>query len=796
MVNRILSFSFIFLMLGSSIVLANNQITDRTVKKATAVRVNPKPPEIDGILNDEVWKNTFVYEDFIQRDPVEGILPTEKTSFRIAYDEEAIYFGIECYDSEPNKIVSRLSRRDSWIEADWVSVSIDSHYDHQTGFWFSTYAEGSIMDGTYSNDSWRDNTWNGVWEVKTRIHDKGWTAEYKIPYHVLRFSPKEEYVWGMNVERYICRKKERDQWTLIRKDKPGLVSQFGILNGISNIHPPMHLEFIPYTMGRTILDDEKNYFGGIGTDIRHGITSGISFNATINPDFGQVEEDPSRLNLTAFEDFFPERRPFFVEGASIFQNFDYSIFHSRRIGKKPGYFALPEGIEEIKRPDSTTILFAGKLTGKTENKTSFGILNAVTAPEYAKVKGNKKQYLIEPLTNYFVSRLEKDIFDGTSKVGFFATAVNRKDADSAYTGALDCSLKFFKNKYQFTGTLAGSKKAEQKNGYISHLEFDKLGGWFNAEIGASAISPDLDINDIGFIRRGNLIRSWSRLMAYRNNQLGPFQQFDMESQGSLVWNYDGIRIRNGFDISSWGEFRNYWEFHLHYGKDFASMNDDDVFRGGVIIKKPSSYFIHGSIRTDDRKAICFNVRPEFVSLDDGLSYRRGLNLGMEIRPSSNIWFLIQPSYSHGFSYAQWIGNFDNRYIYGELDSKTLDLTTRASIYFTSNLSLEFYIQPFIAIGDFENVKELVRPQSYEFRSYMINENYDFHSRSLKGNTVLRWEFRPGSTLFIVWTQSRRFSPDIMTEEYLDFRPLDYLKDSFSDNGYNLFLIKLSYWIGV
>ncbi len=161
------------------------------------------------------------------------------------------------------------------------------------------------------------------------------------------------------------------------------------------------------------------------------------------------------------------------------------------------------------------------------------------------------------------------------------------------------------------------------------------------------------------------------------------------------------------------------------------MNDDDVFRGGVVVKKPSGYFIHGSIRTDDRKPICFSLRPELVSQDGGLSYRRGINLGMEIRPLSNIWLLIQPSYSHGFTYAQWIDNIDNRYVYGELDSKTLDLTTRASIYFTSNLSLELYIQPFIAIGDYENIKELVRPKSYEFSPYVLAENRDFSSSLIK-----------------------------------------------------------------
>lgn len=806
----ILCFCFFCFALNPVFIHAQDAQVSLPIKSATAVRIDPDPPEIDGVLDDEIWRTAPAHEGFLQQEPEEGKEATERTTFQIAYDEEAIYFGIQCYDSEPDEIVCYLTRRDGYVESDRISVQIDAHHDHQTGYWFSVYASGSISDGVLSNSGWPDSKWDSVWEVETKLHDQGWTAEYRIPYHVLRFNPKEEYIWGLNIERYISRKKERTQWVLKKIDEPGTISRFGHLEGIRGIHPPMHLELIPYAMGRVIREDENDYSGSIGADVRYDITSSISVNATVNPDFGQVEEDPSLLNLTAFEDYFPERRPFFVEGASVYRNLDYGLFHSRRVGRRPGYFDVPDDVEELERPSETTILGAAKITGKTESKTSFGIMEAVTAPEYATIKqeagGAESEFLIEPLTNYLVGRVTQDVLAGTSKIGLMTTAVNRRNAASAYTGALDWDLKFRKDTYGLSGTLAGSRAGDsddRKSGYISHIEFDKYGGWLTAEASLAAISPDLDINDIGFLRRSDVIESRGRLSARRNTPLGPLREVSIRAGSRGRWNYDGILLEKSVDSSASGELKNYWRLHLHFGRDFETLDDDDVRRDGPLIRSPANYFIHGSIDTDDRKAVSFRIRPSLWRHDDGSSYKYDVDMGLEIRPAPGMLFSLGPSFGHSFSDAQWVDRIEEEidgkevihYVYGELDSKTLDFTTRASVSFTPELSLELFLQPFIAIGDYENIKELVEPETYDFRPYSLDENKDFHRRSLKSNLVLRWEFRPGSTLFVVWSQSRSASLEDVTSDDLEFRPLDRLGSAFSDDGSNLFLIKVNYWFG-
>jgi len=757
-----------------------------------------------------MWQKVPVCANFLQRDPIEGEEATEKTTFQIAYDEEALYIGIRCHDREPDRIVSRLTRRDGETEADWVSVSLDPHHDRQTGCWFTVYASGSVNDGVYSSDTHEDEMWDGVWEVETSIDDQGWSAEYRIPYHVLRFSPRKEYVWGLNVARHISRKQEETHWSLIRKDQPGQVSQFGRLEGIRDITPPLQLEFTPYAMGRTIVDGGEDYFGAIGGDVRYGITSGTSLNATINPDFGQVEADPAQLNLTAFEDFFAERRPFFVEGASIFQvgERDLDLFYSRRIGRQPGRFEIPDDAEELDRPEATTILGALKLTGKTEGKTSFGILEAVTAPEYATIERTvegervREEFLIEPRTNYFVGRVKQDILDGTSSVGLLTTAVHRRAAPSAYMGAADWDLKFREETYNITGMLAGSRAGEsgdRKGGYIARLAFDKRGGWLEAEAGFAAFSPDVDFNDLGFLRRGDLIESESRLNFYRYTPLGPFRECDVSVRGSVEWNYDGLRRDSGLSVSSWGDLHSYWRVHLHLGREFAAMDDDDVRRGGLVIKSLAESWVHGQIETDERRMVSFSIRPEYRRHDGGRSNERGVRMSVEFRPLPSMWFSVGPEYSHRVTDAQWVEVEEAvksvQNVYGELDRRTLDFTTRARMSFTPELSLELFLQPFIAIGDYGNFKELVAPETYAFRPYPLGENRDFHRRSLKSNLVFRWEFLPGSTFFVVWSQSRSASLEDLTSEDLEFRPFDRLRSSFSDEGDNVFLTKISYWLG-
>jgi len=778
-------------------------------KMAMAMRSEGTPPRIDGVLDDEVWKTAPVSDDFLQRDPIEGVEVTERTAFQIVYDEEALYIGIRCYDSDPEGIISRLTRRDGETEADRVSVSLDPHYDRQTGFRFTVYASGSVRDGVYANDRDReDSAWDGVWEVETAIDSRGWVAEYRIPYYVLRFSPKEEYVWGLNIERHISRKQEVDHWSLIARDQPGWVSQFGRLEGIRDIHPPLHLSIVPYGMGRAIVDGGQDYSGRIGADVRYGLTSSISLNATINPDFGQVEADPATLNLTAFEDFFGERRPFFVEGASIFQGGDYNLFHSRRIGRSPRRFDIPGDAEELERSEATTVLGAVKLTGKTEGKTSFGILEAVTNREHARIARTvdgervKEDYEVEPLTNYFVGRVQQDILEGTSRIGLLTTAVHRRDAESAYAGGVDWDLKFNEEVYNVTGMLAGSRagaKGERKSGYIAQLEADKRGGWLEAEVGFAALSPDVDINDLGFLRRGDLVRSWVDLGFYRHAPLGPFLRFDTGVDLESEWNYDGLRLESGIGVSNWGDLRNFWRVHLHFGRDFAAMDDDDVRRGGVDIERLAENWVHAQVETDERKAISFSVRPEYRRHDGGRSHARGLRVSMELRPLPSMWFSIGPSYNHRIRDAQWVDLIEDasgwHYVYGELDSQTLDFTTRARMIFAPELSLELFLQPFIAIGDYGNTKELVEPKTYRFRPYELDGNRDFHRRSLRSNLVLRWEFSPGSTLFVVWSQSRSASLDDPTGDDLEFQPFGQLKDSFADDGDNVFLTKVSYWFG-
>ena len=637
-----------------------------------------------------------------------------------------------------------------------------------------------MTDGLVPETGWWDSTWDGVWEVKTQINENGWAAEYKIPFHILRFSPKDEYTWGLQIERYISRRKEQDHWRLVKRAEPGWASRFGDLTGIKDIHPSRHLELVPYAMGRTRLNDETEWWGNVGTDVQYGISSGVSLNATVNPDFGQVEADPASLNLSAYEEYFNERRPFFVKGARIFGNLDYYFFYSRRIGRRPGHFEIPNGATELSRPESTTILGATKVVGKTQGSTHFGIMEAVTAPEYAQIEemvnGKKieREFLIEPLTNHFAARINQDVLKGNSVIRLIMTAVNRQDFNSAYVGAVDWDVKFAKEKYQFTGTFAGSqagKPEERKSGYLAHLEFDKRGGWLSGETNFKMLSPDLEINDLGFLRRSNMLEWNYDLTAQKEKPFSIFRKATLGLYGWQAWNYDRTHISSYVEIWTDGRFKNYWDY--------------DLWVGRILMVR-------------------LELNPVFSWNDDRRSYDYNIDLSLRIRPTSNIDLSIGPSYAYQVKDAQWVdmveeeinGGVEKHYVYGELTSRTLDFTTRANISFTPTLSLQFYVQPFITIGDYTNFKELVEPKSYLFKPYPLNENRDFHRRSLRGNTVLRWEFRPGSTLFLVWSQSREMDLAQVGEADLEFRPFHRLRTSFTDAGSNIFLVKCRYWFGM
>ena len=797
-------------------------------KSIQAVRINPHAPILDGRLDDLVWQKAPKAGDFVQRDPDEGKAASEATSVQLAYDDEALYIAVMCYDSEPDKIVARLARRDRWVEADRVSVYINPHHDHKTGYYFSVGASGWFGDGVLFDDTDDDNTWDGVWQVKTALGDQGWSAEFKIPYHVLRFSPKQEYTWGLNVRRDISRKQERAFWVLVPKGESGWVSRFGHIEGIAGIKPPNHLEVLPFALGRSSFRPEDDggrelLFSAFGADLRYGLGPNVSLNATVNPDFGQVEADPAVLNLGVFETFFRERRPFFIEGNSIFNapgpgivgiGGPARLFHSRRIGKQPGRRELPDDSEVVDKPDNTTILAATKVSGKSGRGTAFGLVNAVTSPEDATIERTsrdpfsgaevktKEAFELEPLSNYFAGRVQQDVL-ANSTLGATLTAVNGRRFDPAYVGSVDGHFKWKDNAYRIFTRFSGSRAGqfdERGSGYEGTFYFSKFSGWLGGQFYADARSPGFEVNDLGFMNRNDRIQVGSHIYAEIHNPWALARRSGFNLNAWSHWNYDGLNLRQGVNFNSWHTLKNYWWFNFGLDRYFKSM-DDLATRGGPPMVQPAGIEYWVGLGTDDRKMFSLGFDVWGYRDDGGDSYGYWLWIGPELRPAANIEIDISPTYNYQRRFAQWIENADSdgdgeddRYIFGELENQVLDLTVRATVSFTPQLSVQVFAQPFVAVGDYTRVKELARPKSYAFVAYDgLEENPDFSERSLRSNVVLRWEYNPGSTFFLVWSQSRSGSPDLADP---DFAPLAGVGNSFTDAGQNIFLVKFNYWLGI
>jgi hypothetical protein len=781
-----------------------------------AVRRAGAAPRIDGLLDDEVWATAPRFTGFTQREPDEGQPATEETAVQLVYDDGALYVAISAFDRQPEKIARRLARRDQWTEADAVQIAIDAHHDHQTACFFEINAAGTLRDGIVTNDGqgWNawDYTWNGVWEARQSHMAEGWCAEFRIPFQVLRFSPQEHYTWGINVTRYLSRRKEKSHWVMVPSDQSGWVSHFAPLEGIAAIAPARAVEVLPYAVGRSTFAEEDEQFANLGGDLRYSVSSGISLNATLNPDFGQVEADPARLNLSVFEDFQDERRPFFVEGSQNFQT-PIQLFYSRRIGRQPGHFEAPDGYEVSDQSDFTTILGAAKLTGKTRRQTSFGVLSALSADEYADLDSAytdpltggegaiSRRFLREPRTHFLVGRVKQDLFKGTSNVGLIATALDRRVGADAYAGGVDWSLKWRKNAYEFWGQIAGSRAADEdgkpQRGLANMMVLGKRSGWLRGDLWWEAFSKGFEIDDLGFQWRNDYYQSWLWLQARKDKPWGIFRSNTLEGGRWGMWNFDGVSLEQGMFAETRNQFRNYWWMEAEVFHRFRAWDDLDT-RGGPLIAQPARSGFRLEIRSDDRKPLNARFEGEWGNDSAGTHWSE-LGARLTLRPSARLELTWRPGYKGYLNKAQWLENEDedgdgedDHFVYGELRSRTLDLTTRASLIFSRDLSLEFYLQPFITAGDYRNFKELARPRSFEFVPHPAPEdNPDFRRRSLQSNMVLRWEYRPGSTLYLVWSQSR----DHETEAPR-FRPWGDLGRSFTDEGSNILLLKLNYWMNL
>lgn len=782
----------------------------------TAVRTL-QSPVIDGFGNDETWKQAHAGADFIQRDPIEGIPATEKTVFKILYDDDNLYVHAMMYDASPDSIVARLARRDDLVETDFFAIGFDSYNDKQTAFVFLVLASGTKVDYlAYSDGKYEDYSWDPVWEVQTRILPDGWSAEMKIPLSQIRFTQGND-TWGVNAARKITRKQEETHWSLMSKSQDGFASQFGTMSGMADVKLPALFEVLPYAVGSSEHYPQKpdrikteEIRPNAGVDIKYGISSNFTLDATINPDFAQVEADPAVLNLTTFETFYPEKRPFFIEGTQIIRfvtfggEFGPGLFYSRRIGK-PISVRLPDDGEIITdEPRSATILGAVKFSGKTESGTSIGILSAMTEEEefsYRDTLGVVRTRLAEPAASFNLLRVKQDFWNN-STVGGILTATARDKKNPAYTAGSDWDIKFAGNTYRTTGFYAYSRitspSGTPNEGSAGKMNFAKVSGKWTWSANVDFTSRRYFINDIGFFNSPNDYGTNGNV-AYRNFTPGEyFRSYRFSLSPHLRWNYDGLTIAKELRFDAGGQLMNYWwvESAVQYSN---GENNPYEPRGYGVYNFPSSIFVRGEIESDNRKPVVVDVEENFRRYREGATVNNAA-VSAAIRPTPAMEYRITLGYATERGLNSFAAATTDSVIafspsspvavFGKRDVDRTDLTLRSSILFTNNLSLQIYNQFFWAKGRYKEYSVL--QSDGNLAPYAYGGNVDFNRTSFISNVVLRWEYREGSTFYVVWSHGRMFRQQggYATDLSANF------DNTFGVAPDNTYVVKVSYWLGL
>lgn len=792
--------------LPAALTAGDNPRSVRAVKVTT-------PPRVDGLLDEEVWRLAQPATDFIQRDPEEGKPASERSEIRVLYDEHALYFGCIFYDSDPSKILARMTRRDNEIESDNASIRIDSYHDHQTCFEFTFNAAGVKTDILEFDDAnIDDDSWDPVWDLETKVNEHGWTAEIRIPFRILRYrtqpSDTAESTWGINFLRYISRKQESDRWAFTPKSQSGFISRFGHLVGLRGLPEPRQLELLPFVTGRkkylpatNIQDRREEFSTDGGADVKYGIASNVTLDATINPDFGQVEADPAVLNLTTLETFYPERRPFFVEGTQIIHfttfggTFGPGMFYSRRIGRAidPAEVAIPAGGRILDLPQAVTILGAAKLTGKTSGGLSIGALQAFTKEEKAGVAdslGAVSEQVLEPFAHYNVIRLKQDILEN-SNVGMIVTSVEKKGRPPALTNGYDWNLVFDKNTYSLIGFLALSRTTtasdERVNGSAGKLAFSRIAGvhWLWT-LSGDYTSKRYNIDDVGFFFSPNDAGVVGSVTYKEDVPAEVVRSYDVGAFLHVRNNFDGANLFREVRLNNDLLFSNYWRWSASGDFEFG-LYDERETRGNGLYRKPSNLTATASLATDTRNNIVVSLSQQ-IGRDSKLKRMEGTTAEIDLNPLSWMEWQLSVNYQQVRRQEAWMLNetTTGRSIFGDRSTEQTGFTLRSTITFTRDLTLQLYGQVFLAKGHYEDFRYLAGTS--DFIPGAPNPGSDFNEQSLNTNVVLRWEYFRGSTLYLVWSQAR-------TGRYGDYFTVfrDDVDRTFKIAPSNILLLKVSYW---
>jgi hypothetical protein len=842
------------------------------------------PPVINGVLDDEAWQSGTWAGGFTQNQPFSGRPETQRTEFKILFDDNNLYVAIKAYDTSPDSIVNRLTRRDE-ADGDLVGIIIDSFHDLRTGFLFGVSSAGVKYDQMFTNDGQnQDASWDPNWWVETSVDKDGWVAEMKIPFSQVRFDKSSSDGWGLDVARILYRKNEQTFWQHIPRDAPGLVHLFGELKGLEQIKPRKIFDVTPYGVAKTetfqaVPENPFQATGKLsklngGIDAKVGVTNNMTMDLTINPDFGQVEADPSVVNLSAYETFFTEKRPFFIEGNNI-TNFGLGIgdggvgndnlFYSRRIGRQPQVYPDMKDSWYADIPTRTDILGAAKLTGKTKDGLSVGFVEAVTAQEKAEIDtiGGRKFATVEPLTNYFLGRIQKDINNGNTLIGALFTSTNRElDADvsnilhkAAYTGGIDFTQYFNKKSWMFNLNTAfslveGSKKAitntqessahyfqrPDKNyavldtnrtslaGSGGRMQIMKLNGHWNFLGAVLWKTPGFEINDLGYMRTTDQILSvlWAGY-----NQFEPkwiYKSFNLNSDFYSISNFGGNWIGGGYEWNANINLKNFWNIWTGGSLNTSSLSTD-MLRGGPMMKLPGSVNPRIGLSTDSRKKLVFSVSANGSKGFENSSDNLYTEVDITYKPTNYLVFTISPAYNKSYTELQYVTETDYngsaRYIFASIDQKTISTSFRVNLNLSPNLTFQYWGQPFVATGRYYNYKFITNPMANNYRDrfwtynsnqitfdtdhFNIDENVDgktdytigkndFNVKQFLSNLVVRWEYSPGSTVFLVWSQTRNYYTDSGQMDF--FNNIGDLFNKGLNTPHNVFLVKFSYRFGL
>ena len=877
MKSSIVSILMLFLIFP----VISSQELEKKQYKATQITI---PPVINGILDEETWQTGLWLDDFTQNQPYSGRPSSQRTEFKILFDEDNLYVAIKAFDTSPDSIVNRLTRRDE-VDGDLVGIILDSFHDLRTGFLFGVSSSGVKYDQMFSNDGENeDSSWDPNWWVKTSINKEGWVAEMKIPFSQVRFEKNSGDVWGLELARILYRKNETSFWQHIPREAPGLVHLFGELQGLEKIKPRKIFDITPYAVAQTetfesvpenpFLESGKSSKLNGGLDAKIGVTNNMTMDLTINPDFGQVEADPSEVNLSAYETFFSEKRPFFIEGNNI-TNFALGIgdggigndnlFYSRRVGRRPqGSPDLSEGWN-ADIPTSTSILGAAKLTGKTKDGLSLGFVEAMTSRERAVIDtiGGRKYETVEPLTNYFVGRVQKDLHEGKTIIGGIFTSTNRDlDANlaenmhkAAYTGGADFTQYFKDKSWMFNLNAAfslvqGSKTAislTQKssaryyqrpdNDYTDYnpdrtslagsggrMQVMKMNGHWNF-LGATIWkTPGFETNDLGYLREADQILN---LLWVGYNQWEPkgiYRSYNLNADLYSVHNFGADWVAKGVEWNGNINLKNYW--NIWSGGNLATSSlSTGMLRGGPMMRIPAVMNLRGGFMSDNRKKITFNLAVFGSDGKDKSSWNLGFETGLSYKPSNYIVFTLSPAFNKSYTDLQYVTHTgyqgNDRYVFASIDRKTISTSFRVNLNLSPNLTFQYWGQPFVATGKYFDHKYITDPMadrysdrfhkfspdqiSFDGDSYSIDEDVnsttdysfgktDFNVQEFLSNLVIRWEYNPGSSVYLVWSQTRSGY-----NESGEMNFADDLGDLFNKDNYtphNVFLIKFSYRFGL